>query len=107
MSKIKTQIKLGKKYTEWTVIYSQDRQVFCKCSCGTQKFVCKYALIKGRSTNCGCKNRLKPIFIGTVFGNLTVLPSIEKRGKRGELLVLVKCSCNQEKYVNQSSLKKD
>lgn len=101
----KKQLDPGDKYGCWTVLDSRGKQIFCQCGCGTQKLVCKYSLIKGRSTNCGCKNKTLPLPLGSIYGNLTVASVIEDKGLRGELLTFVTCSCSTQKYVSKNSLR--
>lgn len=101
------QIELNKNYGEWRTISIHGKQIFCKCKCGVKKNVCKYALLKGRSTNCGCKNKSTVLPVNTVFGRLKVVSGIEETGAKGELLVYVECICNQSIIlVNKNSLKK-
>ncbi|PSB30829.1 hypothetical protein [Chlorogloea sp. CCALA 695] len=101
------QIELDRNYGEWRTISIQGKQIFCECKCGVKKNVCKYALIKGRSTNCGCKNKSISLPINTVFGRLKVVSNIEEKSVKGELVVYVNCTCSQNIIlVNKNSLKK-
>lgn len=97
----KTKLKdmIGKKYGEWTVLGLSDkkRYLICRCECGTVKDVAAYSLISGKSTNCGCKNKID--LIGHKFGSWTVIKRIE--GSRW----LCRCTCGKLKIHTTSNLK--
>ena len=97
----KTKLKdmIGKKYGEWTVLGLSDKKRYltCRCECGTVKDVAAYSLISGRSTNCGCKNKID--LIGHKFGSWTVIKRIE--GSRW----LCRCTCGKLKIHTTSNLK--
>lgn len=55
-------VKIGDKYGRWTVVGDRIRQknrtyYFCRCSCGTEKYVEYQNLRSGISTSCGCYRR--------------------------------------------------
>ena len=92
----------GRVFTRWTVIKDEGRnKVFCKCSCGTERWVDRGNLRGGGSTNCGCEQRkrlsrrMKKDLTGQVFGRLTVLHE-SGRDKHGKVLWHVRCSCGNE-----------
>lgn len=97
----KTKLKdmIGKKYGEWTVLGLSDKKRYltCRCECGTVKDVAAYSLISGKSTNCGCKNKID--LIGHKFGSWTVIKRIE--GSRW----LCRCTCGKLKIHTTSNLK--
>lgn len=97
----KTKLKdmIGKKYGEWTVLGLSDKKRYltCRCECGTVKDVAAYSLISGKSTNCGCKNKID--LIGYKFGSWTVIKRIE--GSRW----LCRCTCGKLKIHTTSNLK--
>ena len=58
-SKYTKSFKKGDVFGSWTVqdgtVSGQPAKVEVKCECGTLKKVNVYSLVKGQSTNCGCK----------------------------------------------------
>lgn len=54
---------IGKVFGQWTVLFeskrSKDKKTMwqCLCSCGTEKPVKAYTLLKGTSVSCGCTSR--------------------------------------------------
>lgn len=76
----------------------------CRCDCGIEKDVRSASLIKGTSTNCGCKRKqnLSKSLIdmsGQKYGKLTVL-EYNKNQYKWEC----KCDCGNIINVNSSSL---
>jgi hypothetical protein len=55
-------IEIGQKYGLWTVISEpmngKHPKVLCRCSCGTERAVQTYHLVRGNSRNCGCLRRV-------------------------------------------------
>ncbi|MBW4512188.1 MAG: hypothetical protein KME64_37700 [Scytonematopsis contorta HA4267-MV1] len=104
MRKIEKIINIGDKFGSWTVLEVNGLKCLCECSCGTQKLVNSYSLIKNKSKSCGCLKKTPSILPQTRFGRLTVLHSPEKKGKYGQILVPTKCDCGNEKLIYKSSL---
>lgn len=47
-------LDIEQTYGEWKIIEQIDtRRVKCKCSCGTERIVYKYDLLKGTTKSCG------------------------------------------------------
>ena len=92
----------GKVFTRWTVIKDEGGdKVYCKCSCGTERWVDRGNLRGGISTSCGCykKEQMHDMFgkdlTGQIFGRLTVL-SENGRSRDGRILWKARCSCGNE-----------
>lgn len=109
MSK-KSNLKIGDVYGERTVIEansSKDKYggklSMCRCSCGVEKEVYNYNLIKGKSKSCGhfVGKKLRDEFykksdeklIDKTFGELTVLKRVNNKGNSR---YLCRCSCGKE-----------
>ena len=100
----------GKVFTRWTVIKDEGGpKVFCRCSCGTERWVDKGNLRGGGSTSCGClkKEQMHEKFTkdltGRVFGRLTVV-SLAGRDKNQKLLWNTICECGSTKVVRGEQL---
>ena len=116
-------IKEQEIFGEWTVIGASesakdgDRQVACRCSCGSIKNV-RYTLLKHkRSTMCrscaGKNNKkhlrpgqrtLKPPLIGQVFGKRTVIGICPELDQHHNLIIMTRCQCLKESKVRYSEL---
>ena len=59
MAKIDVDLN-GKSFGRWLVIetipkYKNNKTYcLCRCQCGTEKYVVRYALLNGDSQSCGC-----------------------------------------------------
>jgi hypothetical protein len=59
----------GKSFNRWTVLkYTGKGLWFCRCSCGTERNVIVYNLIKGISRSCGCYRDEKATLDGFKHG---------------------------------------
>ena len=98
----KAEIKVGDHFGEWEVIQTNDKEikVLCRCSCGKEKLVNKYTLLRGMSTGCGhTKNRDRVIDLtGQVFGELTVKEYLG--GQKWKC----QCSCGMYKVASRNHL---
>ena len=101
----------GKKFGAWNVISrapNKNNLVYwhCKCDCGTERDVRSASLIKGISTNCGCKRKqtlsqIRLIDIsGQRFGKLIVLEYDRNQSKWK-----CQCDCGNITYVTSDCLK--
>ena len=95
-------IKVGDHFGEWEVIQADDKEikVLCRCSCGKERLVNKYTLLRGTSTGCGhTKNRDRVIDLtGQVFGELTVKEYL------GNQIWKCQCSCGQFRTAHRNNL---
>ena len=100
----------GQKFGAWSVISrapNKNNLVYwhCRCDCGIEKDVRSASLIKGTSTNCGCKRKqnLSKSLIdmsGQKYGKLTVLEYNKNQYKWK-----CKCDCGNITYVTSDSLR--
>lgn len=56
---IKPEIVVGDRFNRWLVIgesivVNKRRKYLCRCSCGTERYVDYYSLVRNRSKSCGC-----------------------------------------------------
>lgn len=100
----------GKIFTRWTVIKDDGgSKVFCRCSCGTERWVSRKNLKQGLSTSCGCirkeKNteNFKKNLKGMRFGRLMVLEEVG-RDRFGKVLWKTICDCGKIKVVSSGNL---
>ena len=101
----------GKIFTRWTVVKDEGgSKVFCRCSCGTERWVDRGNLRGKITTSCGCLRKevlheaYKKDLTGKVFGRLTVLGLAGRDDKNKKLLWKVRCSCGTEKIVSGNLL---
>jgi hypothetical protein len=110
------------RFGRWTVINRTENRITksgrkliyynCKCDCGNEKEVAVTSLRSGNSVSCGCwkkelsvKNYHKPLNIGSIFGELTIIKELGKIGP--DYKYLCKCSCGKETAVFQGNLVKN
>ena len=100
----------GKVYNRWTVLKDEGgNKVFCRCECGTERWVDRWNLRSGGSTSCGClkkeqiHERFTKDLTGKVFGRLTVT-GLAGKDKNQKLLWNTVCSCGQTKIVRGEQL---
>jgi hypothetical protein len=48
-------LKPGDRIGYWTIIKRDGRRFYCRCICGTEKWVASTSLLYGKSLSCGCK----------------------------------------------------
>lgn len=86
----------------------------CKCNCGKEKDVPSALLVKGITRSCGClaiENSIEQggknlqDLTGQVFGKLTALYLLDKRGRNGHTYWHCKCKCGNETDVRSGHLK--
>lgn len=100
----------GQQYNNWTIIgdaFSQRSKnsttvyIPCRCICGKEKNVVKFALLRGRSKSCGCAEgratRKRPIknLLGKRFGRLFVAAFAETHPTRHSPLWWCVCDCGE------------
>ena len=96
----------GSRYGRWTVLEDWiesprgERKWYCRCDCGTERYVLERSLKYGGSISCGClrKERVNevnsPNLTGKQFGELTVLHKAKVQRKNG-IWWTCQCSCGQ------------
>lgn len=105
---------IGHKINKWTVlniVYDREKpDAFCKCECGTEKFVNLRTLLVGSSKDCGCgrkqtlrESRTKNI-VGQKFGKLTVVELLSESTKANRRQYKCKCDCGNEVIVTSTYL---
>lgn len=54
-------IKIGQKIERWTILKIEPpkrlRRAFCRCTCGSEKWVLLITIANGKSKSCGCLHR--------------------------------------------------
>lgn len=96
----------GQQFGKWKVLKQSSLRNAggcikwtCQCECGTIRDVDGTSLRKGKSTNCGCENkiRLKNInfkdLTGERFDKLIVISQYQERDKNNQILWKCKCDC--------------
>lgn len=102
MNKGKNQIKsfkIGDTFGNLVVIEEcQNNQVKCLCKLTNKIMQIDINSLKNKKQSpASKKSRLAEI--GENFQQLTVINNAHKRGKYGEILIQVKCTCGTEKYI--------
>lgn len=94
----------GQRFGRWTATgqYTRnakgERRLFCRCDCGTERYVLERSLRRGDSQSCGClrNERVRQSathdLTGCVFGGLTVLGKSELR----DGFWRCRCECGSE-----------
>lgn len=105
----------GKTFGRWTVLetipkYKNNKTYcLCRCECGTEKHVARYALLNGDSQSCGClakektQDRCRKNYIGYTFGELTVIEMLYGY-KNDKTYCRCKCTCGNEHIASASNL---
>lgn len=76
-----------------------EKKYFCRCDCGTERYVLERSLRYGGSKSCGCqarKNATKKVehkLKGRVFDDLEVIDKAEKKDRNGGTWWICRCSC--------------
>lgn len=89
-----------------------ERKWFCRCDCGTEKYILERSLLYGNTKSCGCatrENSKKAISYdlhGKTFGDFEVLSVAADhcKDKRGGVWWHCRCSCGNEVDVLASLL---
>ncbi|NFO03101.1 AP2 domain-containing protein [Clostridium botulinum] len=107
---------IGNRYGRLVVIKSkrEDKRTwhYCKCDCGTEKWIRADSLSNGSVISCGCYNRetnyKKPVNIENKrFERLIAIkPTKEKDKYNGSILWECKCDCGNTCYVAEYRLSK-
>lgn len=103
----------GDVFGKWVVcsfagVRSGKKQYWtCVCECGKMKDLCKYELINGKTTHCGC-NRKKPTgygidLSGNRYGKLTIVSFAYRKNRRPYWNCI--CDCGKTKILNGESIK--
>lgn len=109
---MKTEIVLGQKFGNWTVIDSTpiytkggQRNVKVQCDCGKIEYKHWSSLRLGKTTqclNCSRKKRRTPIVVGDVYKYWTVIE--EGKDFNGQLRYKCRCKCGHEQYLTSTAL---
>ena len=100
-------MKIGDKINYWTVIGTDAPpehryHVLCRCVCGSEKWVSRSALRRGKSKSCGCqkhRNRKKYILKpGDNVGYWTILSNDGDKFR-------CRCICGTERVIKHNILK--
>ena len=98
---------IEKEFGLWTVIGEPvltsrgERKWFCRCACGTERYVLERALKSGSSQSCGCLRKEKLYearahdLLGKTFGELTVLSKSQSRHNSGGVWWICRCTCGE------------
>lgn len=102
----------GKVFTRWTVIKDTgEDKVFCRCECGTERWVKRGNLKRGVSRSCGClrkeefHEKHKKVQVGQVYGRLTIKRLIG-RDHNKKLIWEAECSCGNVIEVTSAAIRK-
>ena len=89
----------GKVFTRWTVLKDEGGdKVFCKCFCGTERWVSRGNLRTGGSTSCGClqkevlHEKYRKVEVGQIYGRLTIRKCLGRNHNK-KLIWEAECSC--------------
>lgn len=105
----------GQRFGRWTVLDSKmcsasgEVKWFCRCDCGTERYVLERSLIYGGSKSCGCitrenaSNANSHDLLGRTFGDLTVIGK-SKRRSGNRLLWCCLCKCGYTCEANSTQL---
>ena len=103
----------GQKFNMLTAIsiaYTKGRFQYwiCKCDCGNETIVQKYALLRGGVKSCGCLRHKSAgnvkNYTGHKFGMLTAIERLPNY-KNSSTYYKCKCDCGNECYVSISNLR--
>lgn len=108
-------VNIGDKFGRWTVLKigvknpqskakNPPSMAYCKCECGTERYLEYRALYEGRSMSCGClkaeqlaqrnKNN-SSVKVGNIYGYLEVIEDLGfRKQSRGYNESWYKCKCN-------------
>ena len=98
------ELENGQRFGRWTVLDRVaatprgERKYFCRCDCGTERYVLERSLKHGGSQSCGClrKERAHQAtaynLLGQTFDDLKVIGRSKKRTKMGAYWTCL-CSC--------------
>jgi hypothetical protein len=100
-------VRIGEQFGDWTVIADAgqiDRRtaVTVQCVCGRVVDRQLKRLRIGRSTSCGCRNKVEDV-TGECWGNWIILREVKTSGVNRR--VEAKCDCGTVKIVHLSSLR--
>lgn len=98
----------GERFGNWTVLSNcitgknGERKWWCRCVCGTERYVLERSLLYGGSKSCGClrkenANKARSYDLSDkVFGDLTVVNKAKKQRKNGGIWWTCVCTCGNQ-----------
>lgn len=100
----------NQQFGDWTAqrfvaITSEGSIWQCLCACGTVRNVPRTRLVRGKSTNCGCRQIANQDLTGQTFNRWTVISFVET--KKRQRWWLCECECGNQGIVPTSSLRKN
>lgn len=107
MGQKSTRNLIGQRFGHWLVAgprrEGKHHRWLAQCSCGVQKWVLEISLVRGRSNDCGCLNKIGFVSLaGRRFGAWTVTQSYRRHGKN--IQWLCHCKCGAEKWIVRTEL---
>lgn len=105
-------VNVGDKFGMLTVLSRSDQHRgkgtywYCRCDCGTERYINDYTLKSGITKSCGCKRGIpKENLTGRLFGNLQVVRYAEEESKKKKRIIWeCRCSCGNIKYLQTNTL---
>lgn len=107
-------IDIGKRYCKLLILKEERRSdykiwSYCKCDCGTEKWIAKYNIKNGNTKTCG-KGSCRATYesdIGKRYNKLVVLKEDRKNNKARIPIVycFCRCDCGNEKWVQKANLR--
>lgn len=105
---------MGKTYGRLTILKEKRENkrtyYYCRCTCGTEKWIRADTIRNGSIVSCGCYNKevnlIKPVDIAKKrFGKLVALKPTQSRDKyNGSVIWECKCECGNTCYIAEYRL---
>ncbi len=99
--------KIGRLLVLGREICSKSRAYWkCLCDCGKEKVIFGNYLRNGDTSSCGClrKDKMTYDLTGKVFGKLTAINSVGKKGKSNCIRWNCRCECGNYHEVSSNNL---
>lgn len=109
-------INPGDRFGLWTICETAEAKMFpsgqyqkqflCQCDCGTKGLVTYSALVRGKSTSCGCAKERD--HSGSRHGRIDILRDSGERRQGSTRIYFVRCTeCGTERKKSFSEVKRD